>query len=211
MRAIDVNARSAVNQRGRAMNRLYPDGVRLRLPQPEVLLAWAAAAVGLVGIASALTPELADRLSLVEGVLPPGVPAAARVVALAFGLALIWLSRSLRRRRRRAWQLAITVVIASAIAHLAKGLDVEESTLSLALLVALVRFRRRFTAPGDPRSVPPLLGLAAAALAGVALARGVDLRCREPPGRLADLVSGAGLLASFAALHLWLRPPSHTV
>src|SRR4051812_49732862 len=121
MRAIDVNARSAVNQRGRAMNRLYPDGVRLRLPQPEVLLAWAAAAVGLVGIASALTPELADRLSLVEGVLPPGVPAAARVVALAFGIALIWLSRSLRRRRRRAWQLAIAVVIASAGAPPAEG------------------------------------------------------------------------------------------
>jgi lysyl-tRNA synthetase class 2 len=193
------------------MNRLYPDGVRLRLPQPEVLLAWAAAAVGLVGIASALTPELADRLSLVEGVLPPGVPAAARVVALAFGIALIWLSRSLRRRRRRAWQLAIGVVVASAIAHLAKGLDVEEATLSLALLVALIRFRGRFTAPGDPRSVTPLLGLAAAALAGIALTVGVELRGHELPDRLADLVAAAGLLAGFAALHLWLRPLSHTV
>src|SRR3954469_16294842 len=169
MRAIEVKARSAVNQRGRAMHRLYPDGVRLRLPQPEVLLAWAAAAVGLVGIASALTPELADRLALVEGVLPPGVPAAARVVALAFGLALIWLSRSLRRRRRRAWQLAIAVVVASAVAHLAKGLACEEPPLSRHPVVALVRYRHRFVAPGDPRSVPPLLGLAAAALAGIAL------------------------------------------
>src|SRR3954452_7483287 len=211
MRASEVKARSAVNQRGRAINRLYPDGVRLRLPQPEVLLAWAAAAVGLVGIASALTPELADRLALVEGVLPPGVPAAARVVALAFGIALIWLSRSLRRRRRRAWQLAIGVVVASAIAHLAHGLDVEEATLSLALLVALIRFRGRFTAPGDPRSVTPLLGLAAAALAGVALSVGVELRGHELPDRLADLVAAAGLLAGFAALHLWLRPLSHTV
>jgi lysyl-tRNA synthetase class 2 len=193
------------------MHRLYPDGVRLRLPQPEVLLAWAAAAVGLVGIASALTPELADRVDLVEGVLPPEVPAAARVGAIAFGVALIWLSRSLRRRRRRAWQLAIAVVIASAVAHLAKGLDFEEATLSLALLVALVRFRGRFTAPGDPRSVPPLLGLAAAALAGVALTVGVELRGHELPDRVADLIAAAGLLAAFAALHLWLRPLSHTV
>jgi lysyl-tRNA synthetase class 2 len=190
---------------------LYPGGVRLRLPQPEVLLAWAAAAVGLIGIASALTPELADRLDLVEGVLPPGVPAAARVVALAFGVALIWLSRSLRRRRRRAWQLAVAVVVASAVAHLAKGLDFEEATLSLALLVALVRFRRRFVAPGDPRSVPPLLGLAVAAHAAVALTLGVELRGHELPDRLADVVAAAGLLAGFAALHLWLRPLSHTV
>src|SRR4051812_7460471 len=87
MSASEVRARSAVIQRGRAMNRLYPGGVRLRVPQPEVVLAWAAAGVGLIGIASALTPELANRLDLVEGVLPPGVPAAARVVALAFGLA----------------------------------------------------------------------------------------------------------------------------
>jgi lysyl-tRNA synthetase class 2 len=193
------------------MNRLYPDGVRLRLPQPEVLLAWAAAAVGIVGMASALTPELADRLDLVDGVLPPGVPAAARVVALAFGIALIWLSRSLRRRRHRAWQLAVAVVIASAVAHLVKGLDFEEATLSLVLLVALVRYRHRFVAPGDPRSVPPLLGLAAAALAGIALTIGVELRGHELPDRVADLVAAAGLLAGVAALHLWLKPLSHAV
>jgi lysyl-tRNA synthetase, class II len=167
--------------------------------------------VGLIGIGSALTPELADRLDLVEGVLPPGVPAAARVVALAFGVALIWLSRSLRRRRRRAWQLAIAVVVASAVAHLAKGLDFEEATLSLALVVALVRFRRRFDVPGDPRTVPPLVGLAVAALAATALTLGVELRGQAVPDRVADMVAAVGLLAAFSALHLWLRPLSHTV
>ena len=185
--------------------------MRSRLPKPEAALAWAAAAVGLIGIASALTPELADRLDLVEGVLPPGVPAAARVVALAFGVALIWLSRSLRRRRLRAWQLAVAVVVVSAAAHLAKGLDFEEATLSLLLLAALVRFRRRFDVPGDPRTVPPLLGLAVAAVATAALTLGVELRGRELPDRLADVVAALGLLAGFAALHLWLRPLSHTV
>jgi lysyl-tRNA synthetase class 2 len=185
--------------------------VRLRLPKPEAALAWAAAAVGLIGIASALTPELANRLDLVEGVLPPGVPAAARVVALAFGIALIWLSRSLQRRRRRAWQLAVAVVVASAVAHLAKGLDFEEATLSLGLLVALVRFRSRFDVPGDPRTAPPLLGLAVTAVATAALAVGVELRGHELPDRLADVVTALGLLSAFAALHLWLRPLSHTV
>ena len=43
------------------------------------------------------------------------------------------------------------------VAHLAKGLDFEEAGLSLLLLVALLRYRKRFDVPGDPRSVRPLL------------------------------------------------------
>ena len=121
--------------------------MRLRIPTAESTLAGAAAGVGVLGIVSALTPEMANRVRLVHGVLPPGSLAAARVGAVAFGLGLIWLSRSLARRRRRAWQLAVAVVIASALAHLAKGLDFEEATISLALLVALVRYRRRFAVP----------------------------------------------------------------
>jgi len=97
-----------------------------RLSAPS-LLGLAAAAAGLIGVVSALTPEMASRSELVRGVLPPGVPETARVVALALGLALIWLSRSLARRKHRAWQLAIGVVVASAAAHLAKGLDFEEA------------------------------------------------------------------------------------
>jgi lysylphosphatidylglycerol synthetase-like protein (DUF2156 family) len=71
-------------------------------PRAESVLAAAAAIVGVIGIASALTPEFANRYDFVRGVLPPGVPHAARIVALAFGIALIWLSRSLARRRDRA-------------------------------------------------------------------------------------------------------------
>ncbi len=132
------------------MNGLYPDRMGERRPKPESVLAWAAAFVGAIGIASALTPELANRYDLVQGVLPPGVPTAARVFALAFGIALVFMSRSLARRRRRAWQLAVAVVVASAVAHLAKGLDFEEATISLVLLAALLRYRRRFVVPGDP-------------------------------------------------------------
>src|SRR5450759_232953 len=106
-------------------NQSYAGSMRLRRPRPESLLAWAAAAVGLIGIASALTPEMRNRFQSVGGVLPPGGIAAARVGALAFGIALVWLSRSLARRRRRAWQLGVAVVIAAAIAHVAKGLDFE--------------------------------------------------------------------------------------
>src|SRR5205814_8161212 len=131
-------------------------------PATPVALAWAATLAGMITIVSALTPELADRTDLVSGVLPPGVPEAARTVALALGLGMVFLSRGLARRTQRAWTLAVALVIASAIAHLAKGLDFEEATVHVLLLVALLRSRRHFVAPGDPATLVPLLQVVAA-------------------------------------------------
>jgi hypothetical protein len=64
--------------------------VGVRRPATPVLLAWFATLAGLISIVSALTPELADRVDLVRGVLPPGVPEAARTIALALGLRHAW-------------------------------------------------------------------------------------------------------------------------
>jgi lysyl-tRNA synthetase, class II len=188
------------------MTTLYPGRVIRSLPRAEKLLAWAAALVGVLGIVSALTPEMADRLRIVRGVLPPGWPEAARILTIALAVGLIFLSRSLARRRRRAWQLAIVVVIASAVAHLAKGLDFEEATISLLLLVALVHWRRRFDVPGDPASVRPLLGLGAALLGIAAFAGGMEWRGIELPHRAGQALLGLGLVFGFLALYYWLRP-----
>ncbi|HTZ04313.1 MAG TPA: phosphatidylglycerol lysyltransferase domain-containing protein [Gaiellaceae bacterium] len=185
--------------------------LRLTTPRPESLLAWAAAAVGIIGVVSALTPEYADRFRIVHGVLPPGIPTAARVGALAFGIALVWLARSLARRRHRAWQLAVAAVVLSAVAHLAKGLDVEEAAISLGLLVALVVYRRRFDVPGDQRAIGPLLALGAFSVAVIAMVVGSDLRGVDLPDRASDLLTALGFLVGFTALYLWLRPVSHAV
>jgi lysyl-tRNA synthetase, class II len=193
------------------MGTLYPGRVTLRGFSAEKLLAWAAALVGVVGLVSALTPETADRVKMIGGILPPGWPEAARVLTVAFGLGLIWLSRSLARRRRRAWQLAVGVVVASAVAHLAKGLDFEEAAVSLLLLAALVRWRRRFDVPGDPASVRPLVGLGVA-LAGIAaVGGGAELRGVEFSHRSGDAVLGLGLALGSLALYFWLRPFGHAV
>jgi lysylphosphatidylglycerol synthetase-like protein (DUF2156 family) len=173
-----------------------------------VLLAWFATFAGLVSIVSALTPEMADRVDLVRGILPPGVPGAARTVVLALGLGMVWLSRGLARRKRRAWWLAVAVVLASAVAHLAKGLDVEEASMHLLLLVLLFRARRHFVAPGDPATVMPLvqvgLGLAVCGLfAGIGFVDGDAYSARiETAAALA-----IGALAC-RGLWLWLRPPA---
>jgi lysyl-tRNA synthetase class 2 len=193
------------------MGTLYPGRVTLRPVSAERLLAWAAAFVGGVGLVSALTPGMVHRVEIVQGVLPPGWPEAARVLTVAFGLGLIWLSRSLAKRRRRAWQLAVAVVVASAAAHLAKGLDIEEAAASLLLLAALLRWRRRFDVPGDPASIRPLLGLGVA-LAGVAaVAGGAELRGVELSHRSGDALLGLGVALGSLALYFWLRPFGHAV
>jgi lysyl-tRNA synthetase, class II len=170
-------------------------------PAPATLLAGGAFLAGGIGIVSALTPDIAARSELVRGVLPPGVPAAARVLALAFGIVLIAVSRKLRRGSRRAWQLAVALVVLSAVAHLAKALDFEEATATLLLLAALWHWRHEFTVRGDPATIAPLLR------ALVALgALGFTAWLLSLPDRVADAVGVIAAGVAARALYLWLRP-----
>ena len=179
-------------------------GVR-RIKSPTVV-AWAAALVGLIGVISASTPEMADRFDFVRGVLPQGIPTAARVLTLAFSLALLWLARGLARRKRRAWQLAVALVVATAVTHLAKGLDFEEALGSLAVFAVLWRTRREFVAPGDPESVRPLVQVALA-IGVIGTIVGLHL---DGTVAYSDHVDDALLIliGALAArgLFLWLRP-----
>jgi lysyl-tRNA synthetase, class II len=177
--------------------------VTARRPAP-FFLALGAAFAGLIGIVSALTPEFADRYDLVRGVLPPGLPEAARAVALAFGIALVWLARGLARRKRRAWELGVVVVAVAAVAHLVKGLDVEEASVSLLLLVALWRYRAQFTAPGEPAVLRPLARVlvALAAVAVLFALREILVVSSAVENALVIL----GVLLTFRALYLWFHP-----
>jgi lysyl-tRNA synthetase class 2 len=170
------------------------------------VLAWLATAAGIVSIVSALTPEIVDRSDLVRGVLPPSVPDAARTAALALGLGLIWLSRGLARRKRRAWWLALVVLSLSAVAHVAKGLDVEEASAHILLLIALVRARRHFAAPGDPATIKPLVqvGVALTVCVPISLVYAYDHDAFSERIEAALLILIAAL--AVRALWLWFRP-----
>ena len=141
-----------------------------------------------------------------RGLLSHEVPSAARTLTFAFGLGLLWLGRGLARRKRRAWQLAVVLVVATAVAHLVKGLDVEEATISLVVLAALLHARREFVAPGDPESVRPLLQIALALLVVVPVALLHFYGTVVYSDRVDDgILLAIGALA-LRGLFLWLRP-----
>ena len=116
---------------------------------------WAArlvTALGVVSVASALFGPLRARLQLVTEVLPPLAPEVAAAMTLPLGLILIQLSVGLRRRKHRAWQVAVGVSAALVVLHVVKGLDVEEAVFSAVVLMLLLIARPAFTGAPDPRN-----------------------------------------------------------
>ena len=105
---------------------------------------WLTALVGLVNVASALTPDLGARARLLHRLTPQAVPVLAHAFALSAGTALVVLGFYLARRRRRAWSAAVAVLVLAGAVNLLKGLDVEEALVSWALGAVLVWGREAF-------------------------------------------------------------------
>jgi lysyl-tRNA synthetase class 2 len=136
--------------------------------------AFAAALVGLVNIASALTPNIRWRGHLLLSYEPVEGVRLFHALALPAGAALLLVAPYLLRRRRRAWQAAIVLMAALGLFDLLKGLDFEETAITWGTAVILMYGARAFTVRHDPitlRSavwrVPLMgaLGLTAATLA----------------------------------------------
>lgn len=114
-------------------------------------------AAGITGVVSALVPAQRGRLRLVVELFGLPATAGAAGTSVLLGVLLVLVARGLRRRQRRAWALALPLLAAGAIAHLVKGLDVEEASLCLAGLGVLVVGRKHFCAVPDPdEQVHPL-------------------------------------------------------
>src|SRR5947209_5176324 len=105
--------------------------LRLRLSERvPVLAALAAALVGLINIASALTPNMRWRGHLLLQFEPIEAVRLFHALALPAGGALLLVSPYLLKRRQRAWQAAVLLTLALGVVDLLKGLDFEETALS---------------------------------------------------------------------------------
>jgi lysyl-tRNA synthetase class 2 len=94
------------------------------------LAGWVAFAVGVVNLASALTPNIAWRGHLLLQVMPLRAVPLLHSIAIPASLALIVSSFYLRKRRQRAWAVAFGLLAALGALNLLKGLDFEEALLS---------------------------------------------------------------------------------
>jgi len=121
-------------------------------PRAPVVLAWLVGAAGLLGVVHTLFPEHASTLLTS---LAPGAHPLARALAAPLGLALVLTSRGLARGRRRAWQLAVALLLGATVLHILHD-DYGAASTGL-LTVALLARRHNFTGPGEPGVHPRLL------------------------------------------------------
>jgi lysyl-tRNA synthetase, class II len=113
------------------------------------LAGWLTAVAGLLNVASALTPNLAERARVLLHVEDADFVPLAHALALSAGVALLVLAVYLGRRRRRALQLAVVVLFVAGALNLVKGLDVEEATIDWALAAFLLWGRGAFCVRHD--------------------------------------------------------------
>src|SRR5262249_43514486 len=100
-------------------------------------------------IVSALSPGQRDRIHDLTQVIPTPASAIATAITLGLGVVLLHVAHGLHRRKRRAWRIAVGVTAVLVASHVLKGLDLEESMISAAMLALLVVSRGEFYAVGD--------------------------------------------------------------
>jgi lysyl-tRNA synthetase, class II len=162
-------------------------------------------AMGLVNIASALTPNLHSRMHVLLELVPREVPVAAHALALSAGASLMILGVYLVRRRRRAWALAVAILAVAGALNLLKGLDVEEALACWGLAALLVWGRDAFhVAHGDAGWRGPL-ARSVTVVAGV-LATSVVTMLAASHWGTPSLTLGRGMAELEASLTLSPQP-----
>jgi lysyl-tRNA synthetase, class II len=138
------------------------------------LAALAAALVGAINVASALTPTIRWRGHLLLDFEPVAAMRLLHAFALPAGTALLLVAPYLSKRRRRAWQAAIALMLALGLLDLLKGLDFEEAAITWLTAAGLARGRSAFGVHHDAITMRsavwrvPLIGALGLALSGAA-------------------------------------------
>lgn len=108
---------------------------------------------GVLNLYSVIGPSLPERKALLEEIFPLEFLHLSRFLTVLIGFALVISSANIYKRKKRAWLSVLILASASIIFHFTKGLDYEEATLSLVLLILLLLTRKDFTVKS---SIPDL-------------------------------------------------------
>ncbi len=138
--------------------------------------------VGFLSLVSAMSDPISDRLQVLKHLYPLAVPETAAAITAFLGVALIVLARGVRRGQRRAWAVCEILLLAVAVLHVVKGVDIEETLIALAAAGGLYLYRGSVQARTDVvamrRGVLTVLGTAvlvvAAGTLGVEVSTVID-------------------------------------
>ena len=109
----------------------------------------AIAIAGVADLVSAVLPPLRYRLDLMLQVVPLAVPQLAAALVGLSGLGLVALAWGVRKGQRQAWTIAVVLLATSTVLHLLKGVELNDSLLSLLILGYLVSGRHSFRTAVD--------------------------------------------------------------
>ena len=146
-------------------------GLTRRLP---AFAAVAAALVGAINIASALTPNIRWRGHLLLEFEPVEAMRLFHALSLPAGAALLLVAPYLAKRRSRALQTAVVLMLALGAFDLLKGLDFEETIITWTAALVLLAGRNAFPVRHDRITLRsaiwrvPLVGLLGVGLAALA-------------------------------------------
>ncbi|MGP0048862.1 MAG: bifunctional lysylphosphatidylglycerol flippase/synthetase MprF [Solirubrobacteraceae bacterium] len=134
----------------------------------------AAAVIGLINVGSTLTPNIRWRGHLLLQLEPVGAMRLSHAFALPAGVALLLVAPYLLKRRRRAWQAAVALMLVLGGLDILKGLDFEEAAITWVTGAILMRAEPAFTVEHDRMTLRsavwrlPALGALGVAVAAVA-------------------------------------------
>jgi phosphatidylglycerol lysyltransferase len=131
----------------------------LMVPQ---VLAFATFVGGAILLFSGATPSLPWRLAWIKNLFPQPFIELSHFLGSIAGVLLLLLARGLQRRLDAAYVLTVALLGAGIVFSLVKGLDYEESSVLIALLMALIPCRRYFYRKASLINQPFTSGWAAA-------------------------------------------------
>jgi phosphatidylglycerol lysyltransferase len=109
---------------------------------------------GVINLYSVAGRALPERAAIIREIFPLAFVHLSRFFAMLIGFALVVLSINIFKRKKRAFQITLLLSILSVFFYLIKGLDYEEATLSVLLIILLLLSRKTFTV----RSSTPSIG-----------------------------------------------------
>jgi phosphatidylglycerol lysyltransferase len=176
---------------------------------------------GVLIMASAASPALYARLTLIERVVPLPLVEAGHFAAAMAGLLLLVLARGLARGYRAAFRLTLSLLVVAAAGALLKGLDWEEAAILSGLALATWSQAALFPRPswGDWLERPDVLvatialvlfvalGIVSHRITPAAFDRWTTIGYHRETARFLRTAGSMALAVSAAGIYLLLRPP----